>query len=124
MVTYNANMEIEHVFHALADHHRRHLLDLLSQTDGQSLTELSAHLPMSRFGAMKHLRVLEDAGLVKTRKVGREKLHYLDPAPMQDVADWVEKYRRFWEERLDRLEDYLRELQQEQKEQRNEQDKP
>src|SRR3954464_12978503 len=115
-------MEIEHVFHALADHHRRYLLDLLSQTNGQTLTQLSAHLPMSRFGAMKHLRVLEDAGLVRTRKVGREKLHYLDPAPMQDVADWVEKYRRFWEERIDRLEDYLQELQQ--KEHDNEPDKP
>ena len=122
MVTYNAAMEVEHVFHALADHHRRHLLDLLSQTDGQTLTELSAHLPMTRFGAMKHLRVLEDAGLVKTRKVGREKLHYLDPAPMQDVADWVEKYRRFWEESMDRLEDYLHQLQQ--KEQSNDPDKP
>jgi DNA-binding transcriptional ArsR family regulator len=111
-------MEIEHVFKAVADHHRRHLLDLLSRTDGQTLTELSAHLPMSRFGAMKHLRVLEEAGLVSTRKVGREKLHYLNPVPLQDVAEWVETYRRSWEERLDRLEDYLRELQN--KEQRNE----
>jgi len=110
------------VFHALADHHRRLLLDLLSQSDGQTLTELSAHLPMSRFGAMKHLRILEDAGLINTRKVGREKLHYLNPAPMQDVAGWVDKYRRHWEERLDRLEDYLRELQEEQKEQRNDPD--
>ncbi len=114
-------MEVEHVFKALADHHRRHLLDLLSQTDGQTLTELAAHLPMSRFGAMKHLRILEEAGLVTTRKIGREKLHYLTPLPMQDVADWVERYRRFWDERMDRLEDYLRELQQ--KEQENEHDK-
>src|SRR6266516_7174030 len=112
-------MGVEHVFHALADHHRRHLLDLLSQTDGQTLTQLSAHLPMTRFGAMKHLRILEEAGLVTTRKVGREKRHYLNPIPMQDVAAWVEHYRRFWEESMDRLEDYLRELQQEQKEQEN-----
>jgi DNA-binding transcriptional ArsR family regulator len=104
-------MEVEHVFKALADHHRRHLLDLLSQSDGRSLTELCAHLPMSRFGAMKHLRILEAVGLVSTRKVGREKLHYLNPIPLQDVADWVESYRRFWEESLDHLEDYLRELQ-------------
>src|SRR6266516_2224533 len=110
-------MGVEHVFHALADHHRRHLLDLLSQTNGQTLTQLSAHLPMTRFGAMKHLRVLEEADLVMTRKVGRKKLHYLNPAPMQDVADWVEQYRWFWEESMDRLEDYLRELQQ--KEQQN-----
>jgi DNA-binding transcriptional ArsR family regulator len=107
-------MEMEDVFHALADRHRRYLLDLLSRADGQTLTELSAHLPMSRFGAMKHLRVLEDAGLVRTRKVGREKLHYLNPAPLQQVAGWVEQYRRLWEERLDRLEEVLRELQQEQ----------
>lgn len=110
------------MFKALADHHRRHLLDLLSQTDGRTLTELAAHLPMSRFGAMKHLRILEEAGLVTTRKVGREKLHYLNPEPMQDVADWVERYRRFWDERMDRLEDYLRELQQE--EQGNDSSKP
>ena len=115
-------MEIEHVFKALADHHRRHLLDLLSQTDGQTLTELSAHLPMSRFGAMKHLRILEGAGLLTTRKVGREKLHYLNPVPMQDVAGWVERYRRLWDERLDRLEDYLREMQQ--KEQENDDREP
>ena len=110
------------MFKALADHHRRHLLDLLSQTDGQTLTDLSAHLPMTRFGVMKHLRILEDAGLVTTRKVGREKLHYLNPAPMQDVAGWVEKYRLFWDEGFDRLEDYLRELQQ--KEQRNDRNEP
>ena len=114
LVTYNRSMEVEHVFSALADPHRRHLLDLLSQTDGQTLTQLSAHLPMSRFGAMKHLRILEEAGLIKSRKVGREKLHYLNPAPMQDVANWVEKYRRLWEERFDRLEDYLQQAQKEQ----------
>src|SRR5690242_20168791 len=98
-------MDVEHVFHALADHHRRHLLDMLSQADGQTLTDLSNHLPMTRFGAMKHLHVLEEAGLVTTRKVGREKRHYLNPAPIHDVAEWVDKYRRFWEESFDRLED-------------------
>jgi DNA-binding transcriptional ArsR family regulator len=115
-------MEVEHVFHALADHHRRHLVDLLSRADGQTLTDLSGHLPMSRFGAMKHLRVLEDAGLVRTRKVGREKLHYLNPVPLQAVAGWVEQYRRLWEERFDRLEVVLRDLQQEEKEQSNDPD--
>lgn len=110
------------MFRAVADHHRLHLLDLLSQSGGQTLTDLSAHLPMSRFGAMKHLRILEDAGLVTTRKVGREKLHYLNPEPIQEVADWAERYRRLWEERLDRLENYLHELQQ--KEHSNDPDKP
>ena len=104
------------MFKALADHHRRHLLDLLSQNDGQTLTQLSATLPMTRFGVMKHLDILEGAGLITTRKIGREKLHYLNPAPIQAVAGWVEQYRRFWDERLDRLEDYLREVQQKEKE--------
>lgn len=99
------------MFKALADHHRRHLLDLLSQTDGQTLTELCLHLPMTRFGVMKHLTVLEEAGLITTRKVGREKLHYLNPVPMRDVADWVEQYHKLWDERMDRLDIYLRELQ-------------
>ena len=112
MVTYNGVMETEHIFKALADHHRRYLLDSLSQNDGQTLSELCAHLPMTRFGVMKHLDILEEAGLITTRKVGREKLHYLNPAPMRDVAGWVERYRRFWDERLDRLEEYLREVQQ------------
>jgi predicted transcriptional regulator len=108
-------METELVFKALADHHRRHLLDSLSQADGQTLGELSAHLPMTRFGVMKHLDILEEAGLITTRKVGREKRHYLTPAPMQEVAGWIGQYRRFWEESFDRLEDYLRELQQKEK---------
>jgi DNA-binding transcriptional ArsR family regulator len=115
-------MDVEHVFKALADHHRRHLLDVLSQTDGQTLTQLAAHVPMTRFGAMKHLRVLEEAGLITTRKVGREKRHYLNPVPMHDVADWVEKYRRYWDESFDRLEDYLREIQR--KEQADDPDRP
>lgn len=104
-------MEAELVFKALADHHRRHLLDLLSETDGLTLSELCAHLPMTRFGVMKHLNILEEAGLITTRKVGREKLHYLNASPMQSVTDWVEPYRRFWDVRMDRLEEYLRELQ-------------
>jgi len=104
-------MEVEHVFKALADHHRRRLLDVLAQTDGQTLTELCAHLPMTRFGVMKHLDLLEAAGLITTRKVGREKRHYLNPAPLQDVDVWMAQYRRFWDARLDRLEDYLLELQ-------------
>ena len=104
-------MDIEHVFKALADHHRRFLLELLSTQDGQSLSELCAHLPMSRIGVMKHLRILEDAGLITTRKVGRERLHFLNPAPLRGVAEWADQYRRHWEARMDRLESYLRDLQ-------------
>lgn len=113
------SMEVEHVFKALADHHRRHLLDLLAQTDGLTLNELSAHLPMSRFGAMKHLNILEEAGLITTRKVGREKRHYLNPDPIQDVADWVRPYRRLMDERMNRLEGILRNIQEKEKEPKN-----
>lgn len=99
------------MFKALADHHRRYLIELLSTRDGQSLNELCSRLPMSRIGVMKHLRILEEAGLVTTRKVGRERLHYLTPAPLNGVVDWAEQYRRHWEARLDRLDEYLSELQ-------------
>ena len=86
-------MEEEHVFKALADHHRRHLLDLLYQTDGQTLGELCTHIPMTRYGVMKHLRLLEEAELITTKKIGREKFHYLNPVPIQQVYDrWVSKY--------------------------------
>lgn len=86
-------MEDEAVFRALADPSRRRLLDLLFERDGRTLTELEAELPMTRFGVMKHLRVLEEAGLIATRKVGREKLHYLNPVPIQLIADrWINKY--------------------------------
>lgn len=93
MVTYNAPMEQESVFRALADPTRRQLLDLLFERDGRTLTELEAEMPMTRFGVMKHLRVLEEAGLITTRKVGREKLHYLNPVPIQLISDrWISKY--------------------------------
>jgi uncharacterized protein YndB with AHSA1/START domain len=86
------------IFRALADPHRRLLLDRLHERDGQTLGELCAHLPeMTRFGCMKHLRVLEEAGLVSSRKVGREKFHYLNPVPIQQIYDrWVGKYARPW----------------------------
>ncbi len=86
------------IFRALADPHRRLLLDRLHERDGQTLGELCAYLPeMTRFGCMKHLRVLEEAGLVSSRKVGREKFHYLNPVPIQQLYDrWVGKYARPW----------------------------
>ena len=89
--------EMDPVFKALADPHRRHLLDRLHERDGQTLSELQSYLPLSRFGCMKHLRVLEDAGLVTSQKVGREKFHFLNPVPIQRAYDrWVEKYARPW----------------------------
>ncbi len=85
------------VFKALADPHRRQLLDRLHERDGQTLSELQTYLPLSRFGCMKHLRVLEDAGLITSRKVGREKFHFLNPVPIQRAYDrWVEKFARPW----------------------------
>lgn len=81
------------IFRALADASRRLLLDQLFERDGRSLSELEPLLPMSRFGVMKHLRILEGAGLVVSRKVGREKLHYLNPLPIQAMYDrWIGKY--------------------------------
>ena len=99
------------VFKALADASRRLLLDLLQERDGQTLSELQVHLPMTRFGCMKHLQVLEDAGLITTRKVGREKLHYLNPVPIQLVYDrWVGKYARPWARTLTGLKYALEEI--------------
>jgi DNA-binding transcriptional ArsR family regulator len=81
------------VFKALADPTRRRLLDALFEQDGQSLKSLEAGLDMTRFGVMKHLRVLEEARLVTTRKRGREKLHFLNPVPIRLIHDrWVSKY--------------------------------
>ncbi len=89
--------ELAPVFRALADPARRRLLDELYRADGQSLHALEAHLPMTRFGVMKHLRILEEAGLVVTRRRGREKLHFLNPVPIRLVHDrWVSKYAEPW----------------------------
>lgn len=85
------------MFRALADPTRRLLLDRLFARDGQTVGELASGLEMTRFGAMKHLRMLEAAGLLTTRRVGREKLHYLNPVPIQLIADrWVSKYAAPW----------------------------
>ena len=96
------------VFRALADPSRRLLLDRLFERDGRTLTELDAELEMTRFGVMKHLRVLEDAGLVVSRKQGREKLHFLNPVPIREIHDrWIDKYT---ERRVSALLDLKNEL--------------
>ena len=83
------------IFKALSDPTRRQLLDSLRDRDGQTLTDLEAGLGMTRFGVMKHLRVLEDAGLVVTKRAGRFKYHYLNAAPIQEVADrWIAPYAK------------------------------
>ena len=82
------------VFKALADTSRRFLLDLLRERDGQTLSALEWELEMSRFGVMKHLKVLEEAGLVITRREGREKLHFLNAVPIRQIHDrWIDKYK-------------------------------
>src|SRR5256885_1541272 len=96
------------VFKALADPTRRILLDELFQEDGQSLSALGQRLPMTRFGVMKHLRVLEEANLVVTKRRGREKLHFLNPVPIRLVHDrWVSKYAEPWVATLSALKDQL-----------------
>jgi DNA-binding transcriptional ArsR family regulator len=81
------------VFKALADPTRRFLLDLLFEHEGRTLSDLDAKVDMTRFGVMKHLRLLEDAGLVVTRRSGREKLHFLNPVPIRLIHDrWIDKY--------------------------------
>jgi uncharacterized protein YndB with AHSA1/START domain len=88
---------MDDVFRALADPTRRSLLDELFKEDGQTLSALEERLPMTRFGVMKHLKVLEEAHLVTTRKRGREKLHFLNPVPIRLVHDrWVSKYAEPW----------------------------
>src|SRR6476660_3793523 len=95
MVTYP--QQVDEIFKALADPTRRSLLDELFRRDGQTLSELEARFEMSRFGVMKHLKQLEEAGLVVTKRRGREKLHFLNPVPIRLVHDrWVSKYAEPW----------------------------
>ncbi len=109
MVTYFASVTPDDlVFKALADPTRRLLLDRLHERDGRTLTELETEIEMTRFGVMKHLRLLEEAGLVVTRKSGREKLHFLNPVPIRQLHDrWIDK---FTERRVSALLDLKAEL--------------
>src|SRR3954454_3028782 len=96
------------VFKALADPTRRQLLDALFEDDGQTLSALEKRLPMTRFGVMKHLRVLEEARLITTKRRGREKLHFLNPVPIRLVHDrWVSKYAEPWAAALSGLKQRL-----------------
>lgn len=116
LVTYARG--VDEVFKALADPTRRSLLDELFRADGQTLGALEERFAMSRFGVMKHLRLLEEAGLVVTRRQGREKLHFLNPVPIRLVHDrWVSKYAEPWvaglsdlKERLERTMDKVYEI--------------
>src|SRR5580698_5973708 len=109
MVTYHRGVKrmresMDAVFKALADPTRRRLLDQLFKKDGQTLGALERRLPMTRFGVMKHLRVLEKARLVVTRRSGREKLHFLNAVPIRLIHDrWVSKYAETWTAALGEL---------------------
>jgi DNA-binding transcriptional ArsR family regulator len=101
-------MTDDRVFKALADPTRRHLLDRLFEDSGLTLTELESELEMTRFGVMKHLRILADAGLVVSKKVGREKRHFLNVVPIRLIHDrWIDK---FTERRVAALTDLKRQL--------------
>ncbi len=98
----------DEVFRALADPTRRALLDALFAQDGQTLGQLESRFAMTRFGVSKHLRVLEAAGLVVTRRRGREKQHFLNPVPIRLVHDrWVSKYAAAWVAGLSDLKTHL-----------------
>jgi len=114
MVTYYRVMpdDDDRVFKALADPTRRFLLDQLFARDGRTLTELESELEMTRFGVMKHLRLLEEAGLIVVRRSGREKLHYLNPVPIRQIHNrWIDK---FTERRVSALLDLKTELEKDQ----------
>lgn len=101
---------MDEVFKALADPTRRGLLDRLFERDGQTLGELEEGTSMTRFGVMKHLKVLEGAGLLTTRKRGREKLHFLNPVPIRLVYErWVSKYAEPWASALSELKNEIEE---------------
>src|ERR1700745_3684824 len=100
--------EMDDVFRALADPTRRRLLDELFKEDGQTISALEGRLPMTRFGVMKHLRLLEKAGLLVTRRRGREKLHFLNAVPIRLIHDrWVSKYAEPWTAALSDLKQRL-----------------
>jgi DNA-binding transcriptional ArsR family regulator len=94
------------VFEALADPTRRRVLELLADRE-LSAGELAASFPLSRPAVSRHLRVLREAGLVRSRGEAQRRVYSLDPAPLAEVDEWLEAYRRFWTGALDRLERHL-----------------
>ena len=92
------------VYRAVADEHRRLLLDTLRDRGDQNLADLCRDLPISRQAVSKHLAVLEEADLVRSHRLGRERIHSLNPGPLQDLQSWAASYSSFWDRRLDALE--------------------
>ncbi len=92
------------MYRAVADPHRRQLLDLLRDHGEQNLNDLCRSLPITRQAVAKHLTLLEDADLVRSERLGRERIHSLNPAPLRDLMDWADTYITFWSDRLNALE--------------------
>ena len=109
MVKCNSE-HLDRTFSALADPTRRLILQQLAHGD-QCVTDIAKPISMSLPAVSKHLRVLEKAGLIRRRRNGRVHRLKLEAAPMKEAAQWITEYRRFWEESLDRLDDYLKKLQ-------------
>jgi len=105
-----SNRSLDRTFAALADPTRRRILEHLSRGDS-CVTDLARPYSMSLPAVSKHLRVLESAGLIRRRRSGRVHRLNLEAAPMQQAQQWIEEYRKFWEESFDRLDEYLKELQ-------------
>src|SRR5262245_35820352 len=99
----------DRVFHALADPHRRTLLDRLRRHGDQTLTQLCDRMPMTRQAVSKHLTVLGQADLVRSVRQGRTRVHTLNPEPLRDVDRWLSTYAELWDDRLVRLRTYLEE---------------
>lgn len=97
-------------FNAIAEPRRRHILDLLAEGE-KSVNDIVVELPVSQPQVSKHLKVLKDVGLVKSRNEGRKRLYRLDALALKPVHDWIKDYEHLWNERLDRLDDYLHEIQ-------------
>lgn len=100
------------LFAALGDGTRLHLLERLGRADAMSISELTERSGVTRQAVTKHLRVLQRAGLVSDARKGREHLYRVNPEALCEMSEWLEEYRREWEARLDRLDDYLQTLQQ------------
>jgi DNA-binding transcriptional ArsR family regulator len=115
MVKYSSAV-LDRTFAALADPTRRRILEHLAAGD-RCVTDLARPYSMSLPAVSKHLRVLEKAGLIRRRRDGRVHRLRLDAGPMRPAQQWIEEYRRFWEESFDRLDEYLKELQANQKNQ-------
>lgn len=98
------------VFNAVAEPRRREILDLLAESE-RSVSEIVTELPVSQPQVSKHLKVLKEVGLVRSRSEGRSRLYRLDPLALKPIHDWLEDYERLWNERLDRLDGYLYEIQ-------------